>query len=78
MYSDETLGLAQCSRPTTWTSSPRSSYYERTATHFKGEAKADLAHFLDADIAVLGLPPNAYAEYARQVRLESAHASDSQ
>ena len=58
---------------------PRSSYYERTATHsFKGEAKADLAHVLDADIAVLGLPPNAYAEYARQVRLESAHASDSQ
>jgi predicted metal-dependent HD superfamily phosphohydrolase len=57
---------------------PRSSYYERTATHFKGEAKADLAHGLDADIAVLGLPPNAYAEYARQGRLESADASDSQ
>ena len=50
-------------------------HIERTATHFKADAKADLAHFLDADIAVLGLPPNAYAEYARQVRLEYAHAS---
>ena len=50
-------------------------HIERTATHFKADAKADLAHFLDADIAVLGLRPNAYAEYARQVRLEYAHAS---
>ena len=49
------------------------AYIERTATHMDGPAAGDLAHFLDADLAVLGGPPAAYAEYARQVRLEYAH-----
>ena len=48
-------------------------YIERTAQHLTGPATGDLAHFLDTDLAVLALPPAAYAEYARQVRLEYAH-----
>ena len=36
----------------------------------------DLAHFLDADLAILGCPPAEYAEYARELRMEhAAHAA---
>ena len=48
-------------------------YIERTARHLDGPASGDLAYFLDADLAVLGWQPPAYAEYARAVRLEYAH-----
>jgi dephospho-CoA kinase len=48
-------------------------YIERTAQHMDGPASGDLAHFLDADLATLGLDAAAYAEYARHVRLEYAH-----
>ena len=36
---------------------------------------APFAHFLDADLQVLGKPPAAYAAYARQIRLEYCHVS---
>ena len=49
------------------------AYIERTARHLDGDASGDLAGFLDADLAVLGSKPAAYAEYARAVRLEYAH-----
>ena len=48
-------------------------YIERTARHLDGPASGDLALFLDADLAVLGKSPPAYAEYARAVRLEYCH-----
>ena len=45
----------------------------RTARHLDGLASGDLAHFLDADLAIFGAPPAAYAAYAREVRMEYAH-----
>jgi len=50
----------------------------RTASHMQGPAHGDLAHFLDADLLILAAPPAAYAEYARQVRLEYAHVPTAQ
>ena len=38
-----------------------------------GPASADLAHFLDTDLSVLGRDAAAYAEYAREIRIEYAH-----
>ncbi|MEQ1700996.1 MAG: metal-dependent phosphohydrolase [Ilumatobacteraceae bacterium] len=37
---------------------------------------ADEAALVDADLAILGAPPNEYAAYARAVRAEYAHVSD--
>ena len=54
---------------------PVAAWIERTAKHMEGAATGDLAHFLDADLAVLGKPPAAYAAYARQIRLEYCHVS---
>eukprot|EP01062_Namystynia_karyoxenos_P019363 TRINITY_DN17275_c0_g1_i1.p1 TRINITY_DN17275_c0_g1~~TRINITY_DN17275_c0_g1_i1.p1 ORF type:complete len:772 (+),score=250.67 TRINITY_DN17275_c0_g1_i1:113-2317(+) len=51
-------------------------WIERTAYHMKGPADGDLAHFLDADLAVLGRPPAEYARYAEQIRMEYAHVPD--
>ena len=54
---------------------PVAAWIERTAKHMDGAATGDLAHFLDADLQVLGKPPAAYAAYARQIRLEYCHVS---
>jgi len=55
---------------------PVAAWIEHSKSHLKANATGDLAHFLDADIAVLGKPPAAYAEYARQVRLEYCHVGE--
>lgn len=39
-------------------------------------ADADEAALVDADLAILGAPPNEYAAYARAVRAEYAHVPD--
>ena len=54
---------------------PVAAWIERTAKHMDGAATGDLAHFLDADLGVLGKPPATYAAYARQIRLEYCHVS---
>ena len=38
---------------------PVAAWIERTAKHMDGAATGDLAHFLDADLQVLGKPPAA-------------------
>lgn len=55
---------------------PVAAWIEHSKSHLKANATGDLAHFLDADIAVLGKPPAAYAEYARQIRLEYCHVGE--
>jgi predicted metal-dependent HD superfamily phosphohydrolase len=61
---------------------------EATATHVSGDdtqhahaahcaaAASDVAVLLDADLAVLGAPPSAYAAYVNGVRAEYAHLDD--
>ena len=49
---------------------PVAAWIERTAKHMDGAATGDLAHFLDADLQVLGKPPAAYAAYAARRRGE--------
>ena len=51
------------------------AWIERTAKHMDGAAAGDLAHFLDADLNILGKSPATYAAYARQIRLEYCHVA---
>lgn len=55
---------------------PVASWIERTAKHMDGAAQGDLAHFLDADLAVFGKPTHLYFLYARQIRLEYCHVQE--
>jgi predicted metal-dependent HD superfamily phosphohydrolase len=47
-----------------------------TKNHWSGGSAGDGDYFLDADIAILGAPPEAYDWYADQVREEYAWAPD--
>ncbi|MFO7563269.1 MAG: hypothetical protein R6X02_11550 [Enhygromyxa sp.] len=51
---------------------------EATASHgaAQTEADPDLGHFLDADVAILGAPPEVYDRYARGVLEEYAPVVD--
>ncbi len=47
-----------------------------TKQHWDGPSAGDGDYFLDADIAILGAPPETYCAYAVAVRQEFAFASD--
>ena len=38
--------------------------------------RADMAHFLDMDLARLGAPPERFADYGRQIRREHPHLAE--
>jgi len=48
------------------------NYILATQHHLPSQDK-DLQYFLDMDLAILGASPNAYAQYAQQIRAEYAH-----
>jgi predicted metal-dependent HD superfamily phosphohydrolase len=49
------------------------AYTRATAEHDAAEPDRDLDFFLDADLAILGSPPERYREYARDIREEYRH-----